>query len=120
MSAKKTSQPMTIRANQTQPLRSPRVGSTLEPSSVVDRCTARPLEDRSRRPDRQRWLVGTAVDSEGRVLGRHQRCVGTDANHPAVEPHDEIEDARRVGLAEEQENGGDQDEQTDQADPADP
>ena len=55
------------------------------------------------------------VEPERRVLARHQRRVGADAQHPAVEAEHEIEDRPWVDAAKEQREHGEEDEQVDEA-----
>ena len=78
-------------------------------SSVVRRFLAfKPARPR-------RGLLASLVEAERRIDVRHQRCICDDAEHPAVQPHDEVEDPSRVPRREEQRDSGEEDEERDQA-----
>ena len=70
--------------------------------------------------DRSGEVVLAAVDPERRVLGCHQCCVGDDAQDPAVQAEDEVEDRSGIGAANDEHDCGDEYEQADEADPAGP
>src|SRR5215213_979498 len=64
---------------------------------------------------RGRRLGAAHVEAERRVGVGHQRHVGADPVHPAVEAHHEVEQARYVAPGEEQRDANDEHEQADQA-----
>ena len=55
------------------------------------------------------------IEPERRVLAGHERPVGDDAEHPAVEAEHEIEDLLRVPVLEQQQDAGDKHEDADQS-----
>jgi hypothetical protein len=58
--------------------------------------------------------VFALVEQEGRVGGCHQCAVGDDADDPAVEPDDVVEEAARIVTVDGERDRGDEDEDADQ------
>jgi DNA-directed RNA polymerase specialized sigma24 family protein len=65
-----------------------------------------------------RVIVLAGVEPERWVLARHQRGVGDDSQHPAVQPEDEVEDRSGIAAANQQYYCRDEHEQADQSNPA--
>jgi hypothetical protein len=62
-------------------------------------------------------FVGAAVEAEWGVFVRHQSGVGNDAQDPAVEANDEIEQSVGIAAGEQKCDRGDEYERTDEPGP---
>jgi hypothetical protein len=58
--------------------------------------------------------VRADVEPERRVLAGHERRVGDDPQHPAVQAEHEVEDVLRVSILEEHKDAGDENEDADE------
>jgi hypothetical protein len=54
------------------------------------------------------------IEAKRRVLPRHERGVGHDPKHPAVEAEHEIEDVRRIPVPEQEQGSRHEDEDADE------
>ena len=65
-------------------------------------------------------LLGPWSSRNGGYSSRISKTYAATRKAPAVEAHDQVEDVARIAAGEEQHNGGDEDEDADQADVRDP
>ena len=63
-------------------------------------------------------LVLSLIQAEGRVLVSHQGDIGENAEDPAVDADDEIEEGPRVLPGDQQEEAADEDQQPEERDPS--